>query len=265
MKSLRYALGDFAHNFHEFNEKFDTLYNHFEIIASAHADEEIDHIAEGDEVVIAFEKRIFNDAHYLFAQNVAIKLKGHFSGLNTTDDFIYFASTGNDYIDYSITMRKTMDQELFYRCFPETKELDNEFENKLNELKQLDVSKQVDYWLEQLIKNTHNTDKFIITRCLKESYHAFEALEANEYALVPELLSRIEHEANKDTLNAEAYLDLSVYVTALRFIQQLDNKDVDSLIAIINKLESCNIEDRRLKDSHEHMLVDFKKYMDYLA
>ncbi|OMF24536.1 hypothetical protein BK133_22725 [Paenibacillus sp. FSL H8-0548] len=60
--------------------------------------------------------------------------------MDRTDDFIAYASTGNDYLDYGIVMRKTIDRNLFYRVFSDIKESDEQFLEVMSRNSQLPVA-----------------------------------------------------------------------------------------------------------------------------
>jgi hypothetical protein len=112
--------------------------------------QDVDHLedlSDEDIPVIAYEKRIFNDGFFLAALN-ATKRLGTTSELNSLDksnNFICYAATGNDYVDYSLVMRKTIEPDLFYTCFPKLKDQDKQFEIHLDSINRKSVKEILIY------------------------------------------------------------------------------------------------------------------------
>src|SRR4051794_27322685 len=96
-----------------------------------------------------------------------------FDQLAKSEDFIYFASTGNDYVDYSLTMRKTIPKELFYRCFPDQEVKDQQFKVALQQQKDWTVAERLDYWVDKFKSEFSEGSTY---KYCKTEYDAFMSL-----------------------------------------------------------------------------------------
>lgn len=117
--------------------------------------------------------------YIIIVVNIVNRLKDKLKDLNTTDKFIAFASTGNDYIDYSITMRKTIDMNLFYDLFPDEKLNDLEFNKIINEQSNKEPREQFDFWFNEVLKEDYKVGRDVYSRYIKNSYEGIMILEKN--------------------------------------------------------------------------------------
>lgn len=94
IQRLKYNQGDFAFQFYpsDMGDRSD-IAEGFERIASdlMYEDDEVEELSSDDVAVMSYEKKIFNNGHYLLALNAVKRLaaSNEFTVLNKTEDFIY--------------------------------------------------------------------------------------------------------------------------------------------------------------------------------
>ncbi|MBA2936949.1 DUF4303 domain-containing protein [Paenibacillus sp. CGMCC 1.16610] len=241
IQSLKYNQGDFAFQFYpsDMGEVASTIEG-FERMASdlSYEDEEAEEFLSDDVPVVAYEKKIFKDGHYLAALNVVKRLAkaDAFSNLNKTEDFIYYAATGHDYNDYSLVMRKTIDPELFYQCFPDLRVKDEEFKSILVQQANNTVEECLDYWVEAFKSEFNKKSPYQYT---KTEYDVFLSLERYSRELAKECVSRL-HQKLGNGLEDNLDLDeIFIYVKALEFVvHNSDDEIINSCKLILETLDN---------------------------
>jgi len=169
------------------------------------------------EPVIAFEAGIVKAGYQVLAMQAVMRLIAEqaLDALDRTDDFIAFASTENDYVDYSIVMRRTIDPALFERVFPDLKELDRQFEESMEQIRHLSVSKALDYWSDAIHSGGYGSETPF--KYVKSEYEVFRRLEHYGSALAEECLVRLLELASRDSLELKDYKEVYFYAEALHF------------------------------------------------
>lgn len=87
--------------------------------------------------------------------------EGELESLNTTEDFIAFASTGNNDVDYSIVMPKTIEPALFAKIFPFDHAKDLKFRELMLQNQHFSVTEYLDYWSDAVLSSYSETIPYI--------------------------------------------------------------------------------------------------------
>lgn len=186
--SLRFSEGDFDFSFEEMPYKLNDVMSIYYCISL----KELNYIPEQDTFI---PKSLMDHQLYFIGINVIQRLSenGYFKILNTTDDFIAYASSAEsgDYLTYSTLMRKTIDLDTFYRVFPEEKVNDEEFLKIVQRQKRKSVKEQLEFWLSQIKSNKWRTDDNVISKYCKTDYHAYECLVNIGSGLLPYIIEKL--------------------------------------------------------------------------
>lgn len=242
IQSLKYNQGDFAFQFYpsDMGDRSD-IAEGFERIASdlpdlMYEEDEVDELSSNDVAVMSYEKKIFKDGHYLLALNAVKRLaaSNEFNVLNKTEDFIYYAATGNDYVDYSVVMRKTIVPELFYNCFPDLKVKDEEFNSHLVHQSQKNVSECLDYWVEAFKSEFNEKSPY---KYIKTEYDVFVSLESFGRELASECIGRLYQQlSGSSEVNVD---EIFIYLKALEFVvDTFDDELINGCKLIVELLEN---------------------------
>jgi hypothetical protein len=184
---------------------------------------------EEAEPIIAFEAGIIKSGYQLLALKAVLRLISEhaFDSLNKTENFIAYTTTGNDYIDYSILMRKTINLDLFYEIFPDIQEKDILFDEEMRKNQHLSVGDFLDYWSDA-VHSDLGLETFI-----KSDMEVFLQLEHFGNDLARECLERLKKLIHLETLERENYEQIYYYVEALHFSGKLteEQKQDCSIIA----------------------------------
>jgi len=254
--SLKYNCGDFDFQFWQEHMgqhgKYVTL---FEKIGYATFDLNKDvpaGIVEGVPIV-AFETAIVDNGYYVCALKAMQQLIAEkaFDVLDKTDEFIAYASTGDDYMDYGMVMRKTIDKERFYHVFPDLKELDVQFKEEMKQNMHLSVLDAIAYWSKAIEDEYRLESPFTFSRFEME---VFVQLERFGNVLAQECLEKLTELARLDSIDMKTYKWVTFYVEALHFTGELaeDQKEQCKKIAV------------RLTEVDSD-LIDFAKELEALA
>ena len=236
--SLKYNYGDFDFQFwQEHMGEYGRYITLFEKIADTALDMSKDEsaiIVEGVPIV-AFEAGIIEDGYYICALRAMQQLiaENVFDVLNKTDDFIACASTGNDYLDYGLVMRKTINEELFYRVFPDIKETDMQFEEAMKQYKHLSVADSIAYWSEAILSDYNLEPPYSYN---KPEMEVFVQLEHFGNALAKECLERLSELARLDSIDMKNYKWVTFYVEALHFSGKLTTDQMEECKKIAVRL-----------------------------
>lgn len=217
INSLQYNPGDFSFQFwQEHMGEQGSVIHDFEKLAYAVTNtDEADPLGPDDEAVVAFEAGIIPCGYQLMALEAVRRLIGEdaFAPLSKTEDFIAYASTGNDYIDYSLTMRKTIDPDLFYRIFPDIKQKDQMYQAELERKASWSVEQALDeHWTDRGYRFS-NPNHYI-----KSEYDLLKELERFGPPLAEECLRRLAAFRYGDgELERLDYENIYYYVEALHY------------------------------------------------
>lgn len=233
INALKYNQGDFDFQFwHEQMGEYGRIIESFENIAGLMDYTDTNEtFAEACRGVISFEAGILKSGfHALTLRAVQCLISGDaFEKLNRTDDFIAYASTGNDYIDYSITMRKTIDEKLFYRIFPDIEESDNRFREVMMQTQDLSAGEFIDFWLGEAAKSPFDYNK-----CEMDVF-----VELGRYGrgLAQECLVRLKDLTEIELMERNDYENLYFYSEALHFSGGLSSEQKEVCRQIASQLE----------------------------
>ncbi|CAH1232547.1 hypothetical protein PAECIP111891_07037 [Paenibacillus allorhizoplanae] len=239
--SLKYNQGDFSFQFFP-DDMGDSgrIIRAFESLAYSVMDlDEDDCLSEEDEPVIAFEAGILKDGFNLLTLKAVAHLieENAFAPLQRTEDFIAFAATGNDYVDYSLTMRKTIDLDLFYRLFPDVKEKDALFQAEIDKTAGLTVSEALDYWLPAVHSDYVPESP---AQYIKFEYDLFMRLECYSNSLARECLERMKKFDWNEPLERNDYELIAYYQEALHFAGELTEDQRENCIALAEQMTDSN-------------------------
>lgn len=247
-RSLKYSLGDFSFAFYgdeHFSEFFSSLFNTYrEITECIREGEGINfdfELIKCKDINLVFESKLFDNALYSIVLNVTKRLKNHFNILNTTEDFIAFASSGNDYIDYSLSMRKTIEKELFYELFPEEKENDMQFEKTKADVSRLNFEQEFDFWFDEVLKDDYRTGKGVYSKYIKTEYEAVRALGDKGKDCIKDIFRMLHCIVNKvksSKIEKEDYQRGFLLCELLIYINYSHASVVDKLLSYCNILEN---------------------------
>lgn len=201
--------------------------------------------------IIAFEAGIIDSGYYVLILEAVLKLNAEnkFCSLNTTENFVAFASTGNDYIDYSIVMRKTIHLETLYEIFPDLQDKDIQFHKWLDQNLHLSASDALDYSYD-VFQNSYNLGHpFSFDR---SEYAVFQQFKHLGDSLAEECLKRLQNLAEIEQLESEHFVLIHCYIEALHFSGTLtrEQKHTCSLLSsiILEKSEDLMDAARELND-----------------
>ncbi|MCM3749495.1 hypothetical protein M3223_19260 [Paenibacillus pasadenensis] len=167
--------------------------------------------------IVAFESGIIvQDGYQTLALRAVQQLikEGAFESLHRTPDFIAYASTGHDYLDYSLVMRKTIETALLYELFPELKDKDEAFAAEMKKNRHLTAAEYLDYWMEAFKDSQTQTFPFTHLKCEMDLFVQMEHLGPS---LAEECLLRLQPLANKPELYYMHTSIMDIYVEALHF------------------------------------------------
>ncbi|WP_171056336.1 DUF4303 domain-containing protein [Paenibacillus sinopodophylli] len=219
IQSLKYNSGDFDLQFgQDHMGEYGRYVTQFETIAYCASDIDKEHAEQAMEgvPVVAFEAGIIEDGYYVCAIEAMQRLVNEdaFNSLDKTDNFIAYASTGEDGLDYDIVMRKTIDANLYYLVFPEMKESDEKFDEAINESKHLTVSDAISYWTDIIHNNNSLEPSFTY---IKPTMEIFVQLERFGSELAQECLDKLTELPSLENLDNADYEKIGFYIEALYF------------------------------------------------
>ncbi|WP_165452650.1 DUF4303 domain-containing protein [Paenibacillus thalictri] len=251
--SLKYSQGDFNFQFwHEHMGEHGRLIHDFERLAYLvmDLDEGESDLNEDDTPILAFEAGIIKDGYYLLALKATVQLINEkaFGPLNKTENFIAFASTGNDYMDYSLTMRKTIEQELFYDVFPNIKEKDAQYREELEKNAQLSVGEYLDYW-NDAVHSGYRLD--IPFKYIKSELEIFLQLERFGDELASECIDRLKQINYNVSLERKQFESIYFYIEALHFAGILSEEQKHNCSIVADLMSSCKND---LKEAAKELL-----------
>jgi len=234
--SLKYNRGDFDFQFWQEHMgqygKYITLFEQIGYVALDLDKDELTGMVDGDPVV-AFEAAIIDNGYNVCALKAMQQLiaENAFDVLHKSDNFIAYASTGNDYVDYSMVMRKTIDKELFYHIFPDLKESDARFEEAMKQNMHLSLADSIAYWSEAIEEDYCMERLFTFNRFEME---VFVQLERFGNILAKECLEKLTGFARLDSIDMKNYKWVTFYIEALHFTGELtaDQKEQCKKIAV---------------------------------
>ncbi|REK75067.1 DUF4303 domain-containing protein [Paenibacillus paeoniae] len=240
---LKYNSGDF-----DFQFWFDTAsesgrhIDHFVKVHSAVSYESKETIEEAviGVPVAAIESGVIDDGYYVCVLNTVKRLIADqaFGLLNTTSDFIAFAACGDDYVDYSITMRKTIDEDLFYQVFPDVKELDSKFEEVMKGNENLSLAESIAYWSDGILRESLGSEPYSFQKPFMEIFVQLSRF-GNE--LAQESIERLtEIAADLQGFDGEVREKMSFYLEALHFSGKLTPEQAEQCDAIADRLEDAD-------------------------
>ncbi|WP_186323513.1 DUF4303 domain-containing protein [Paenibacillus xylanexedens] len=220
INALKYNPGDFSFQYWDTHMgEYGEVIKQFELIGDR-ASGDLSEFKRPDAIegapIVAFEIGIIKAGFNLLAVNAIQQLiaENAFNVLNKTDQFIAYVATGNALLDYSITMRKTIDSTMFYEVFPDIRESDQSYLEQLESYQKLNVSESLDYWMEAVHDSYAST--FPYSLC-KSEYEIFKQLERFGNPLAQESLKRLEGLVGKKELESEEYYEIDYYIECLYF------------------------------------------------
>jgi hypothetical protein len=174
-----------------------------------------------------------------------------FSLLNKTENYIAFASTGNNYLDYSLTMRKTINLELFYEIFPDIREKDLQFNVEMDKNRHLSVSEYLDYWTAAVHDGYSLESPY---KYVKSELDIFKQLERFGNNLANECLERLKRFTYDEGLERKDYEKIYYYVEALHFSGHLTE---------MQRIECSLIADQMTKSKND--LTEATKFLTLIS
>ncbi|CAH1214422.1 hypothetical protein PAECIP111893_03796 [Paenibacillus plantiphilus] len=249
ISSLKFNPGDFDFQFWDehMSEHGETI-RLFEKTAYGALDlpKEEDAYSEANgEPIVAFEAGIIYIGYQVLALQAVQCLisENAFAPLRTTENFIAYASTGDDYIDYSILMRKTIEPALFDMLFPEIAEHDRHYNLELESYRKLTVSEAVEYWMDAVHDGNRVTSLY---RYVKSEYEVFAQLAPFGNALAAVCLPRIGCLVKQDELSRTDMEKLLYYLECLHFSGSLT----------IHQQNECRWIATMLEEKHEEFRTE---------
>ncbi|WP_426451139.1 DUF4303 domain-containing protein [Paenibacillus sp. S-38] len=194
---LQYSLGDFAFSYDSFSGPFASQYAAYhdavKALSAAGGFEGLEaHKGSPDLVRYVYKAELFEGGQYQTALRVTKKLLAQSVWLlQTTPDFVAFASSGSEYIDYSMVMRQTIELKRFYQVFPEMKSHDEAFQTAVEKAKSLPHSEQVAFWWDRVKENRNRNPEALLTATVRTDYQAIEALAAGGASLLPAVMQAL--------------------------------------------------------------------------
>lgn len=244
---IKYNQGDFSFQFFtsDMGDSRGIVEGCENVASSIKYEDNIDNISPNDIAIIAYERKIFYDGLYLAAFN-ALKRIGNSSELdklNKSNNFIYYAATGHDYVDYSLVMRKTIDPRLFYNCFPGIEIKDEEFQAHIESINSKSIVEIIDYWEEALQGEFNEGSPYSY---IKMEYQVFEVLKVFGNSMAEENIQRLEMKIDDDLKNNVIRNKVDIYLKTLEFIE-LNDDNINKLRLVLIKVEKI-IGDEFLSD-----------------
>ncbi|WP_182914251.1 DUF4303 domain-containing protein [Paenibacillus sp. 1011MAR3C5] len=256
IQSLKYNCGDFDFQFWQDhmgqNGRYVSL---FESIA--YRSEDVDkgefEQAIAGTAVVAFEAGIIENGYYVCALEAMQRLvdEGAFDILNKADDFIAYTFTRNDYLDYGLVMRKTIERDLFYRVFPDIQKSDEQFNEEMNRNRQLSVIDSIAYWSDAIHSDYSLEPPFTY---VKPAMEVFVQLEHFGNELAKECLERLTALASLNSFDRKDYERLGFYIEALYFCGPLTSEQTKQCIEIGLKLTEAG-----------DILIEYAKELEAIA
>lgn len=240
IKELRFSLGDFSFSFFNFAKEFDEMLMLYKKIKISIEHNGSVKQSNGDEKFsVLFDKSIFDNCMPLIVLKTIRLLEPSLNKLNKAPNFVYFAGSGNGYIDYSLLMQKTIDHELFYNLFPEQEERDIRFEQiKQNVKKEMSTSDQLDYWFEEI------KTKDILNSTCRPDYFAYQACYELGKNIIPVIIEKLKLTlAHGDLSENNGYEHVSFLITLLDFFESIEedmNREFKLLAAQFNNIPLTN-------------------------
>ncbi|MFF2885885.1 DUF4303 domain-containing protein [Paenibacillus sp. NPDC057967] len=242
---LKYSQGDFDFQF--WFEGTDGPARHidnFGKIASAVSYDSRENFEEAviGAPVAAIESGVIENGYFVCVLRAVQQLIADhaFDVLNTTSDFIAFATSGNDYTDYNITMRKTIDKDLFYQVFPDVKESDAKLEEAMKDNENLSLAESIAYWSDAIDRESLEFEPYSF---MKPFMEIFVQLSHFGNELAQESIERLtEIAAGSQGFDQEAYNKMSFYLEALHFSGTLTPEQAEQCRVIANRLEEADKE-----------------------
>lgn len=239
IRALKYGQGDF-----EFQFRSEQMGEHGETIRlmeraayrALDLNEDSDSGKDVSEPVAAIEAGIVDMGYQVLALRAVQRLieDDAFAPLRTTADFIAYAATENDYFNYSIVMRKTIEPALFDALFPELGEYDRQYRRELESYRKLTVAEALDYW-------TEAADGSITAspyRYIKSEYEVFAQLAPFGSTLAEASLPRLRRVAEQDDLVQDDRKKLFYYMECLHFCGGLTDGQREECRSIAALLEA---------------------------
>lgn len=259
ISALKYNQGDFDFQFWDkhMGEHGQTvkLFDQTANLASYLDEEEDDHPNESEgKPVIAFEAGIIHTGYQVLALEAIQHLiaEDAFAALHRTDGFIAHAATGNDYVDYSIVMRKTIKPELFDALFPDIREKDEKYNQELELYRTLTVPEALDYWMGAVHDRYYNASPYCYTKC---DYEVFAQLAPFGNSLADECLPRIRRLADQEAFSDEDWEKLIYYIECLHYSDELTTRQLVDCRSIAMVLEERG---SQLEDPTDHRTLASK-------
>lgn len=231
--SLKYNQGDFDFQFWPDDmgdygriiEQLETLGNSIKYLES----DEL--IALDSNPIFAFEAGIIKSGYHVLALKAVLRLisENAFDSLNKTDNFIAYASSGHEDIDYGIVMRKSINQSLFYSLFPDIKEKDLQFEESMKLNQHLSVGEFIDYFSEAILDEYAQVTPFTF---FKPQMEIFLQLEHFGNELAQECIERLNEMVGFESLERDDYKRIYFYVEALHYAGQLTEEQLEQCCLI---------------------------------
>jgi hypothetical protein len=234
-QEIKYNQGDFTYQLYpsDMGTSQQIIEECEEIASDLQYVDHLEDLSDEDIPVIVYEKRIFNDGFFHAALNAIKRLGTAFEldKLNKSKNFIHYAATGNDYVDFSLVMRKTIQPDLFYTCFPELEDKDKQFEIHLDHINSKSIKEILDFWEEALQGEFKKGSPY---QYLKTEYQVFKNLEKLGDDLALECISRLSRVIESDLNNKMNINKIGIYLKALEFFEI--NEDLLSKISLIKQL-----------------------------
>ncbi|OAB41718.1 DUF4303 domain-containing protein [Paenibacillus glacialis] len=255
INTLKYNQGDFGFQlWQEHMGVHGQIVESFENLAElvSHSDQES--FSDDDVPIIAFEAGIIKSGFQLLAIKAVLRLisDNAFESLNTTENFIAFAATGDDYIDYSIVMRKSISSELFYEIFPDIREKDIQFNEEMKKNQHLSVNEYLAYWSDAMNSNYRLKTPFSF---LKSEIEVFKQMEHFGDALAQECLERIKKILDVEDLERKDYDHIYFYVEALHFSGKLTEEQLKDCSIIADRMITRSLDDDDgLKETSQELM-----------
>ncbi|AEI39285.1 DUF4303 domain-containing protein [Paenibacillus mucilaginosus] len=209
---LKYSLGDFAFSYATFQGPFASQYAAYHdavkaLSAAGGPDGLEPYKGSPDLVRYVYKAELFEGGQFLTALHVTKRLLAQSVWLlQTTPDFAAFASSGSEYIDYSVVMRQTIDTERFYRIFPEMKSCDEAFQAAVEEARGLPYGEQVTYWWECVRENRNRQPDALLTATVRTDYQAVEALADVGAPILPAVMQALRSSVQQGDQEKAAFL-----------------------------------------------------------
>ncbi|MCZ8523971.1 MULTISPECIES: DUF4303 domain-containing protein [Paenibacillus] len=211
-RDLKYSLGDFAFSYASFTGPFASQYAAYHDVVKAEAvsggfDAVEVYRGSPDHVRYVYAAELFGGGQYITALQVTKRLTAQSVWLlQTTPDFVAFASSGSEYVDYSVAMRQTIETQRFYSVFPEMRIHDEVFQAAVQKISRCSYSEQVSFWYECVRENRDRNPEGLLTSTVRTDYQAVEALADSGADIVPEILRQLRESVQRADEEKAAFL-----------------------------------------------------------